>query len=262
MSRLKLIDADLLISIIKAARQLQPVPPANQDLVLSSNAEQEMSRILQQPSTEENNKKYMSELNKYALHLNKYQEQPDSSTVSTVPANTAERPVQPTETPPPTESPPLAPFRMFDDIVGRTGPRERKRMLTILDRLTSPESNLTWNSSYQIMDNGVPIEGSNLFDLLKSITGERKKLPPTPGLSRFGYHLHQLNVPQHTAGTVNAQRILQTGQVDQSLDPLMAHDGTFRPAKRKRTAPTPPVANAKSKRKRTSIYSSKISRWV
>ena len=200
-----------------------------------------MNTILQQPSP--NYSDYKSELNKHSLYLNKYRDEQDEPAAQAPAVAQAVQIAQPVQLAQDTQASSQldedTAQTNFVDIVGRSGPREKRRMLSILDRLSSPESQLKWNSHFQIVDKGVPIQGSNLFDLLKVITGERKQLRPTPGLSRFAYHLNLLNTPQATAGSENARRLLQSGQVDHSLDPLLSHDGTYRPLKRKRVAATP-----------------------
>ena len=239
MSKLRLIDGDLLISIIKACRA---GPPPNQDLVLSSNAEQTMENILQQKPSSQNYAKYNAELNKHATYLNKYKD-----SIS-----------QPPPTPPPSSIPQTPQTTVsetqnniefrdnVEDIVKRSGVRERKRMLTILDRLQSPESRLSWNKQFQLVEDGIPIQGTNLFDLLKTVSGERKKIRPTPGLAKFAHHLNLLNVSQDSAGTDNARRLLQSGQVGENLDPLVSR----RLSKRKRVTTGNP------------LYKSKFTRWT
>lgn len=226
-TRLKLIDPDLLLSIIKTCKGVQP--PTHQDLLLSSNADSKMQELLNKPATDKTSYEYANQLNKRSLYLDKYnddiqQQQPTPSTPSTPSSSSETNPhVVSTDT---------------DQITKWAGKMEKNRMLHILDRLKSSDSKLKWNANYQLVENGVPIQGTNLFDLLRTVTTKSERITPTPGLSRFAYHLNLLNTPMTTAGNKNIRNVLKTGVVDSSLDPLLAGDTTIRPLKRKRNTNT------------------------
>ena len=69
MAKLKLIDSDLLLDIIRASR---PQPPVDQDLTLSNDANNKIDTLLQQPPSVENKAKLQSELNNQSLFLDKF----------------------------------------------------------------------------------------------------------------------------------------------------------------------------------------------
>lgn len=208
MVRLKLIDADLLMRIINNAK---PTVPTNQNLQLSASSADNLNQILNDKPSDINASTYNAELQNYSNYLKKYNdEQPQQQ--QRPPAEIQDNEAE------------------LGEIVKRAGPRLRPRMLTILDRLKSPDSQLKWNSSYQLVENGKPIQGTNLFDLLKTVTGERKIIPPTPGLQTFAHHLSKLNVPQQSAATENMKRILATGNVPAKYDPLVQQQLSQQPA--------------------------------
>jgi hypothetical protein len=200
MAKLKLIDSDLLLDIIRASR---PGPPSDQNLVLSSDANSNVDTLLKQPPTIENSAKINSELNNRAVFLDKFYDKYS----------------EPPTMPQPAEQPPE------DSVLKYFGPQEKKRVEPILNRMRSKTSAIGWDKDFRLTHNGIAIPNSNIHDLIKAVTGKSKKIKPTPGLSTFINQLTRLNVPLYTAGTDRIRRFLQTGKIHSDLDP---------PRKRKR----------------------------
>ena len=199
MAKLKLIDSDLLLDIIRASR---PQPPVDQDLTLSNDANNKIDTLLQQPPSVENKAKLQSELNNQSLFLDKFYTKNSS----------------PPLTPPQQEE---IEEQRPDQVIDFFGVQEKKRVKPILDKINSQHSKLTWDKDHRLVINGRVIPQSNIYDLIKAVTGKSKTIKPTPGLQTFIKHLTELNIPLHIAGTDKVRRYLQTGDIDTHLDPLV-----------------------------------------
>jgi hypothetical protein len=251
MAKLKLIDSDLLLDIIRASR---PQPPSNQDLVLSSEADRNIDTLLKQPPSQDNTAKINTQLNNQTTFLDKFYHKHSPST-SPTPKIIAPH----TSQTPHTDSSETQDRQYSDNntVLTHFGKLERKRVTPILDRLRSNNSKLTWDENFQIVENGIPIPGSNIHDLIKAVTGKAKRIRSTPGLTTFIRHLKTLNVPLYSAGTDKARRYLQSGKVDSALDPLLTTKVTSQ--KRSHTPQTPP---RKRQRTRSQIGSGIITNWI
>ena len=202
MAKLKLIDSNLLLDIIRASR---PQPPVDQDLTLSNDANNKIDTLLQQPPSVENKAKLQSELNNQSLFLDKFYTK-NSSPPSSPPQQEEIEKQQPNNS---------------DQVIDFFGVQEKKRVKPILDKINSQHSKLTWDKDHRLVINGRVIPQSNIYDLIKVVTGKSKIVKPTPGLQTFIKHLTELNIPLHTAGTDKVRRYLQTGDIDTHLDPLI-----------------------------------------
>ena len=100
----------------------------------------------------------------------------------------------------------LADYILTKNVLNQFGSIERRKVLPILQRLRSNHSQLSWDDHFRVIENGNPIPGSNIHDLLRVITSRSKKIRATPGLKTFIKHLNKLNVPLYVAGTDASRR--------------------------------------------------------
>ena len=254
MAKLKLIDSGLLLDIIRASR---PIPPSDQDLVLSTEANNKIDTLLQKPPTIDNKAKINSELNKQTIFLDKFYNKNNSPPSSPQPQQQQQEQQEQQEQ--------QQQQQHSDNVLNFFGVQERKRAQPILNKLNSPHSKLTWDNNHRLVLDGRVIPQSNIYDLIKIVTGKSKNLKPTPGLQIFIKHLTDLNVPLHTAGTDKARRYLQTGEIDTNLDPLLGEPTN----KRKRLETGSGTRNTKfvKKTKKIRIHKNKtnnciIKKWV
>ena len=94
-----------------------------------------------------------------------------------------------------------------------TVPPSYKSKAQELYRILRSSSNVKWNSTGQVSVNDVPLQGSNIVDLLNDVLRLRKDVNPS-GWKEFAKGLRDLNVPKEFVGNKirwNYMRQNQTG---------------------------------------------------
>jgi hypothetical protein len=216
-AKLKLIDVDLLLEIIRASKG--PIqPPVDQDLYLSSKADENMTNLLNKTPSLDNQAKINDELNNQSTFLEKFRNKDVN------PPSIIEQPTVDDESENNISLPP---------ILQHFGKTEKSRVQPILERLGSKNSHIQYNDNLELIINGNRIPDSNIIDLVKAITGKSKKIPKTPGLALFIKGLKRLNIPLYSAGSNARRRLLETGEIGTVLDPL-SESVSLKPRKRKK----------------------------
>ena len=216
-AKLKLIDVDLLLEIIKASKG--PIqPPVDQDLYLSSKADENMTKLLNKTPSLDNQAKINNELVNQTTFLEKFKNKDVN------PPSIVEQPPVGDESDNTISLPP---------ILQHFGKTEKSKVQPILERIGSKNSHIQYNDNLELIINGNRIPDSNIIDLVKAITGKSKKIPKTPGLGLFIKGLKRINVPLYSAGSNARRRLLETGEVDIDLDPL-SESVSLKPKKRKK----------------------------
>ena len=244
-AKLKLIDVDLLLDIIRTSKETGPIqPPPDQNLLLSSKANDNVNTLRTQKPSLDNNARINTELINQSTFLDKFYNKN---------VDIPEIPQQPQ-----TE------FSEPPSILHHFGSQEKKKVEPILDRLKSNQSNLSYNENYEIIYNGNRIPDTNILDLIKTVVGRSKKIQKTPGLKIFIKMLKDLNVPLYSAGTPQSRRFLTTGEIDSALDPLTESIPTRGKKRKLSESDQPRRANTKRNTSRISKRTRKnvITEWI
>ena len=83
-----------------------------------------------------------------------------------------------------------------ESLINTLPPSYQKNVELILDYLK--RAGTTWNSVGTLLDNGEPVQGSNIVDLVHFLLRrKRKKVSPPEGLSAFRQLLSKANLPKN-----------------------------------------------------------------
>ena len=173
--KLALIDKDLLIRLL--SRNIPPAPPPNPVLKQMDRIDEQLQSTLEQDTPERIKSQKINEL---LLKHDTFHKQYDNQfgMVQSVPPATA---------------PLTDPWRIKTVV---TAPLRNKKITEgLLDHIKS-SNRMQWDDDGRVVVDGTTIPGTNILDLVHSVTRKRTKAPIPEGSDKFLKILNEINTPR------------------------------------------------------------------
>ena len=191
--QLALIDKDLLLRLLNRDA---PQPPANPFLREMGRAENELDAELSKKPSSLQPKKVANIIAKRSFHKANYEGTPQLPAILNKTLPQSEEKSDP----------------WTARILSAMPDKYQRASKALLDHITN-SGRLQWGADGQIIQNGNVIKGSNIFDLVHSLTRLRPSQQPPHGAAEFLEALQSINVPQELiVNATNIKKKLKTGK--------------------------------------------------
>lgn len=188
---------------LKRQQQQQNKPPVSDILGQNiSTLDQELTHVLQDNTIPalEKARRYEQALHRYRHFSDDYRQKPIGKvTLESTVNPTVEADVKPVD----------SRLEKIENRVLASVPKTMHKKARLLLEHLKEDPDLEWNERAQLVYGGVPVEGSNMSDLVNDVLRARKKVQTPQGWQVFARALKRANVPRELIGNIKRWDYLQ-----------------------------------------------------